>query len=311
VAFGCPVFLPDAVSVVLSFYQLTGGCYLCGMNRATLIQQVMQKKSYLCVGLDTDITKIPRHLQQRPDAVFEFNKAIIDATKDLCVSYKINTAFYEAMGVKGWEAISQTVSYIPKEHFTIADAKRGDIGNTSSQYARAFFEVLGFDAITVAPYMGEDSIRPFLEYENKWTIVLGLTSNKGAADFELTRIENKEGKPGDAGLYLYEKVIRTVSNWGNPDNLMFVAGATQATELASIRRFVPGNFLLVPGVGFQGGSLQEVSKYGMNSDCGLLVNASRAIIYAGADENFAAEARAIAMQYQQEMQMYLEKNTGS
>jgi orotidine-5'-phosphate decarboxylase len=275
------------------------------MNRSALIQQVKQKKSFLCVGLDTDITKIPVHLQQQPDAVFQFNKAIIDATSDLCVSYKINTAFYEAMGSKGWEAMEQTVNYIPKENFTIADAKRGDIGNTSSQYARAFFEVLGFDAITVAPYMGEDSIRPFLEYGNKWTIVLGLTSNKGAADFEMIKVENNEGRPGDVELYLYEKVIRSVSRWGNPDNLMFVAGATQAAELANIRRFIPDNFLLVPGVGFQGGSLAEVSQYGMNSDCGLLVNASRAIIYASEKEDFATEARAIAQQYQQEMEGYL------
>jgi orotidine-5'-phosphate decarboxylase len=275
------------------------------MNRSKLIQQVQQKKSYLCVGLDTDITKIPKHLQQQPNAVFEFNRAIIDATKDLCVSYKINTAFYEAMGSKGWEAMEQTVNYIPKENFKIADAKRGDIGNTSTQYARAFFEVLGFDAITVAPYMGEDSIRPFLEYADKWAIVLGLTSNKGAADFELLKIHSYEGKPGDRELYLYEKVMSTASKWGNPGNLMFVAGATQAAELANIRNIIPDNFLLVPGVGFQGGSLMEVSHHGMNSDCGLLVNASRAIIYAGEDENFATEARAIALQYQQEMSSYL------
>jgi orotidine-5'-phosphate decarboxylase len=275
------------------------------MNRFQLIQQVQQKKSYLCVGLDTDITKIPKHLQQQPNAIFEFNKAIIDATSDLCVSYKINTAFYEAMGSRGWEAMEQTVHYIPKEHFTIADAKRGDIGNTSSQYARAFFEVLGFDAITVAPYMGEDSIRPFLEYDNKWTIVLGLTSNKGANDFELLKIHDDK-QPAGKEKYLYEKVISTVSKWGNPGNLMFVAGATQAAELADIRRLIPDNFLLVPGVGFQGGSLMEVSQHAMNNDCGLLVNASRAIIYAGEGENFATEARAIALQYQQEMRTYLD-----
>ncbi len=281
------------------------------MTRQQLIQQIQQKQSYLCVGLDTDITKIPRHLQQHPDAIFEFNKQIIDATKDLCVSYKINTAFYEAMGLKGWQAMEQTVNYIPKEHFTIADAKRGDIGNTSSQYAKAFFETLNFDAITVAPYMGEDSIRPFLEYVNKWTIVLGLTSNKGAKDFELRRLvredtnQGRENTSQGTGMYLYESVIETVSKWGTPENLMFVTGATQASELTNIRKFIPDNFLLVPGVGFQGGSLEEVSKYGKNKDCGLLVNASRAIIYAGEKEDFAIEAKAIAQQYQKEMSGYL------
>jgi orotidine-5'-phosphate decarboxylase len=282
------------------------------MTRRQLLQQIQQKQSYLCVGLDTDISKIPQHLQQHPDAVFEFNKQIIDATKDLCVSYKINTAFYEAMGVKGWEAMEKTVNYIPKQHFTIADAKRGDIGNTSSQYAKAFFETLNFDAITVAPYMGEDSIRPFLEYDNKWTIVLGLTSNKGAKDFELQRLVREDTKQGNGDdtnkrekMYLYESVIETVSKWGTPDNLMFVTGATQASELTNIRKFIPDNFLLVPGVGFQGGSLEEVNKYGKNKDCGLLVNASRAIIYAGEKEDFAVEARAIAQQYQKEMSGYL------
>jgi orotidine-5'-phosphate decarboxylase len=286
------------------------------MTRQQLINQIQQKQSYLCVGLDTDITKIPRHLQQHPDAIFEFNKQIIDATKDLCVSYKINTAFYEAMGLKGWEAMEKTVNYIPKEHFTIADAKRGDIGNTSSQYAKAFFETLNFDAITVAPYMGEDSIRPFLEYDNKWTIVLGLTSNKGAKDFELRRLVREDTNQGEGKeVYLYESVIETVSKWGTPENLMFVTGATQASELTNIRKFIPDNFLLVPGVGFQGGSLEEVSKYGMiNKDtsttaqCGLLVNASRAIIYASEKEDFAVEARAIAQQYQTEMSGYLKNN---
>jgi orotidine-5'-phosphate decarboxylase len=267
------------------------------MTRATLIEQIQQKQSFLCVGLDTDIDKIPVHLRQRPNAVVEFNKAIIDATKDYCVSYKINTAFYEAMGRPGWDAMEQTVDYIPATHFTIADAKRGDIGNTSAQYAKAFFEVLNFDAITVAPYMGEDSIRPFLEFDNKWTIVLGLTSNKGAADFELQKMQ----MPSLTERYLYENVIETVAQWGTPDNLMFVAGATQAQELANIRRFVPDNFLLVPGVGFQGGSLADVSEHGLNKDCGLLVNASRAIIYASEKEDFAIEAGAIAKQYQQEM----------
>jgi orotidine-5'-phosphate decarboxylase len=275
------------------------------MTRLQLIEQIRQKKSYLCVGLDTDIAKIPAHLQSHPNAVFEFNKAIIDATKDYCVSYKLNTAFYEAMGRAGWEAMEQTVAYIPDTHFTIADAKRGDIGNTSAQYAKAFFEVLGFDAITVAPYMGEDSIRPFLERKDKFTIVLGLTSNKGAADFELQKMQVTFGKPGDLERYLYETVLETVAKWGSADNLMFVAGATQAQELTNIRRFVPDNFLLVPGVGFQGGSLAEVSKYGLNKDVGLLVNASRAIIYASEKEDFAEEAAMIARQYQHEMEGYL------
>jgi orotidine-5'-phosphate decarboxylase len=266
------------------------------MTLKFLVEQIKEKKTYLCVGLDTSIEKIPKHLQSHPDAVFEFNKQIIDATKDLCVGYKINTAFYEANGVKGWGDMEQTVNYIPSTHFKIADAKRGDIGNTSSQYAKAFFEVLNFDAITVAPYMGADSIQPFLEYENKWTIVLGLTSNGGSEDFQ----QQKTGEN-----YLYEMVIQKVNEWGTKENLMFVVGATKAENLYSIRKIVPDNFLLIPGVGFQGGSLAEVSKYGINKDCGLLVNASRAIIYAGKDENFAEEARIIAQQYQTEMKSYL------
>ena len=277
------------------------------MHRNNLIKQIKEKSSYLCVGLDTDITKIPKHLQQNKNAIVDFNKAIIDATKDYCVSYKINTAFYEANGSKGWDAMEETVNYIPNTHFKIADAKRGDIGNTSSQYAKAFFETLQFDAITVAPYMGEDSIRPFLEYENKWTIVLGLTSNLGAKDFEMKKfsIENTNQIEAASPLHLYEMVLQTVSKWGTKENLMFVVGATQATELNNIRKYIPDNFLLVPGVGFQGGSLSETSKYGLNKDCGLLVNASRAIIYAGSSENFAEEAKAIAEQYQAEMKGYL------
>ena len=290
------------------------------MHRNILIEQIKQKKSYLCVGLDTDPDKIPIHLKGNTNAVFEFNKQIIDATKDLCVSYKINTAFYEALGTKGWEAMEQTVDYIPATHFKIADAKRGDIGNTSSQYAKAFFETLKFDAITVAPYMGEDSIRPFLEYDDKWTIVLGLTSNKGANDFEMLKVVSGNNNQGDSKRssvvggdtnhgdankgdekYLYEKVLNTVSRWGNINNLMFVTGATQAKELENIRKIIPNHFLLVPGVGFQGGSLAEVSKHGINKDCSLLVNVSRAIIFAGNGENFAEEARAIALQYQTEM----------
>ena len=284
------------------------------MTRQYLINQIQQKKTFLCVGLDTDLAKIPKHLQSNPDAIFEFNRQIIDATKDLCIGYKINTAFYEAMGLKGWEAMQKTVDYIPAEHFTIADAKRGDIGNTSSQYAKAFFEVLNFDAITVAPYMGEDSVRPFLEYENKWTIVLGLTSNKGSDDFQKLLVSNKSEQ--DLPLipcivdsyrprFLYQRVIETIAGWGTPDNLMFVTGATKAADFADIRNIIPDHFLLVPGVGAQGGSLSEVSKYGLNKDCGLLVNASRAIIYASEKEDFAVEARAIAEQYQVEMSTFL------
>ena len=267
------------------------------MTRSFLVEQIFSKKSYLCVGLDTDISKIPLHLQSHPDAVFEFNKQIIDATKDLCVSYKINTAFYESMGVKGWDQLEKTVHYIPSEHFKIADAKRGDIGNTSSQYAKAFFEALPFDAVTVAPYMGEDSIRPFLDYENKWTIVLGLTSNEGSKDFEQLQFSD--------GEFLYEKVIKKISNWGTTENIMFVTGATKANDFEKIRDMIPNHFLLVPGVGSQGGSLKDVSTFGLNKDGGLLVNASRNIIYAGNKEDFAQEAKKIALQYQTEMSLYL------
>lgn len=266
------------------------------MNKKELVAAIRDKKSYLCVGLDTDITKIPAHLQSRPDAVLAFNKAIIDATSAWCTSYKINTAFYESLGVKGWQVMEETLDYIPDTHFTIADAKRGDIGNTSAQYAKTFFETLPFDAVTVAPYMGEDSIRPFLEYENKVTIVLGLTSNKGAADFELQQVGNEK---------LYEKVLRTVSSWGTTDNLMFVVGATQASALAEIRTIIPDHFLLVPGVGAQGGSLKDVTQYGINKEVGLLVNASRAVIYAGGGEDFAEKSTEAAKAYQQEMATYL------
>lgn len=277
------------------------------MTRKQLIQQIQLKKSYLCIGLDTDFTKIPLHLQSHPDAVFEFNKQIIDVTNDLCVAYKINTAFYEAMGLMGWTAMEKTVNYIPKDQFIIADAKRGDIGNTSSQYAKAFFETMNFDAITVAPYMGEDSVKPFLEFENKWAIVLGLTSNAGSKDFEQLNVVGHPDSNWDnnGSEFLYKTVLKKVSSWGTNENLMFVVGATKSSDLEEIRKIIPGHFLLVPGVGFQGGSLQEVSKYGLNRDCGLLVNASRAIIYAGEGENFAAEARAIAQQYQSEMAGFL------
>ncbi|MES1160074.1 MAG: orotidine-5'-phosphate decarboxylase [Bacteroidota bacterium] len=266
------------------------------MTRSQLTEQIRRKKSYLCVGLDTDITKIPAHLHSTADPLFEFNRQIIDATKDHCVAYKINTAFYEAMGVKGWESMERTANYIPSTHFTIADAKRGDIGNTASQYAKAFFETLHFDALTVAPYMGEDSVKPFLEYKDKWTIVLGLTSNPGARDFELQQA-------GDG--YLYEKVLTTVSRWGTPDNLMFVVGATQPDWFVGIRRLTPDHFYLVPGVGSQGGSLEAVSSKAMNKDIGLLVNSSRDIIYAGKGEDFAAQAGKKALGYQEEMSRFL------
>ena len=266
------------------------------MTRKELVDQIFSKRSYLCIGLDTDIEKIPKHLLSSPDPVFEFNKQIIDATKDLCVAYKINTAFYEALGVKGWEALEKTVNYIPSTHFKIADAKRGDIGNTSSQYAKAFFETLNFDAITVAPYMGEDSVKPFLEYKNKWTIVLGLTSNSGSKDFELQKTDNE---------FLYEKVLKTVSQWGTPNNLMFVIGATQADEFTKIRKITPDYFCLVPGVGAQGGSLKEISEKAMIDDCGLLVNVSRAIIYASDKNDFAGKANEEAKKYQSEMSNYL------
>jgi orotidine-5'-phosphate decarboxylase len=282
------------------------------MTRHQLVEQIFRKRSYLCVGLDTDIAKIPRHLLPGADPVFQFNKQIIDATKDLCVSYKINTAFYEATGVKGWESLERTVNYIPQEHFKIADAKRGDIGNTSSQYAKAFFETLNFDAVTVAPYMGEDSVKPFLEYNDKWAIVLGLTSNAGAKDFELQRFDTKTDLL-DEGIhiekhgtkFLYEMVLEKVSRWGSTNNLMFVVGATQADEFANIRQLTPEHFYLVPGVGAQGGSLKEISEKAMTKDGGILVNTSRAILYASDKENFADEARVIAKQYQSEMASYL------
>ena len=283
------------------------------MTRQQLVDHIFAKRSYLCVGLDTDITKIPKHLLSNADPVFAFNKQIIDATKDLCVSYKINTAFYEALGSKGWSSLEKTVNYIPAEHFKVADAKRGDIGNTSAQYATAFFETLKFDAVTVAPYMGEDSVRPFLEYEGKWAIVLGLTSNTGAEDFELQQFISKTDLL-DEGIhiekqnnkFLYQMVLEKVSKWGNPNNLMFVIGATQANQFANIRKIAPQHFYLVPGIGTQGGSLNEISEKAMTeNDVGLLVNVSRAIIYASGQENFADEARAIATEYQKEMSCYL------
>jgi orotidine-5'-phosphate decarboxylase len=289
------------------------------MTRQQLVEQIRKKKSYLCVGLDTDITKVPKHLLAGADPVFTFNKAIIDATKDLCVSYKINTAFYEALGLEGWEAMEKTVRYIGEEHFKIADAKRGDIGNTSDQYAKAFFETLPFDSITVAPYMGRDSVNPFLQYSGKWAIVLGLTSNDGSNDFQKLKLFQEDNVNNDLGnlvlspfvvnsgpdAELYKKVLKTVSLWGTKENLMFVVGATQAEEFDSVRKIIPDHFLLVPGVGAQGGSLKDISEKAMNKDIGLLVNASRAIIYASGGEDFAEKARAMSIAYQQEMAQYL------
>lgn len=254
---------------------------------------IRQQQSFLCVGLDTDIKKIPAHLLKEDNPCLAFNKAIIDATAPYCVSFKPNTAFYEAMGIQGWQILHDTIHYIKKNyprHFIIADAKRGDIGNTSSMYAEAFFNQLGADAVTVAPYMGSDSVKPFLAFENKWAIVLGLTSNQGAFDFQL------KGNPE-----LYKNVLTDISGWGSKENLMFVIGATKASMLAEVRKIVPDHFLLVPGVGAQGGSLKEVVQYGMNKDCGLLVNASRSIIYAGSGEDFTLFAAAEAMTMQQEM----------
>ena len=282
------------------------------MTRKELTAAIFSKKSYLCIGLDTDITKIPKHLLSYADPVFEFNRLIIDATKDFCISYKINTAFYEVSGTKGWETLERTVNYIPSTHFKIADAKRGDIGNTSAQYAKAFFETLNFDAITVAPYMGEDSVKPFLEHKDKWTILLGLTSNSGSKDFELQKLI-KEQDILEEGIhvtrhdvkYLYESVLETSSQWGTTENLMFVVGATQAEEFINIRKLTPGHFYLVPGVGTQGGSLKEISNKALIQDCGLIVNISRAVIYASNSEDFADEASIVAQRYSDEMGIYL------
>lgn len=269
------------------------------MTRAQLFEQIQKKNSYLCVGLDTDITKIPSHLKNAADPIFEFNKQIIDATHEHCVAYKPNIAFYEALGAKGWESLEKTLNYIPKDCFTIADAKRGDIGNTSSLYAKAFFEQMSFDSITVAPYMGADSVTPFLEFKNKWVILLAHTSNAGSADFQL--IESKEGKK------LYETVITTSQQWGTPEQLMYVVGATRADKVAEIRKLAPEHFFLVPGIGAQGGDLQEVSKHGLNKQCGLLVNSTRAIIYASADKDFAQAATREAIQVKEEMDKLLQQ----
>jgi orotidine-5'-phosphate decarboxylase len=272
------------------------------MTRADIIQQIKTKKSFLCVGLDTTIERIPKHLLELDDPVFEFNKKIIDATHDLAVAYKPNIAFYEVNGAKGWISLEKTINYLNEKYpqvFTIADAKRGDIGNTSLQYARAFLSNLDFDAITVAPYMGEDSVAPFLSIDGKWIILLALTSNKGSDDFQMLGLDNSN--------ILYKQVLQTASGWGDLNNTMFVVGATKAEMLEEIRKVVPDHFLLVPGVGAQGGSLSEVVHYGMNKECGLLVNASRSIIYASGAEDFTEKARHEALKLQQEMATYLDR----
>ena len=269
------------------------------MNRKELINQIKKKKSFLCIGLDTDIKKIPTHLLELEDPIFEFNKQIINATKDLCVAYKPNIAFYESMGVSGWNSLQKTLDYIPNDIFTIADAKRGDISNTSRMYARAFFENMNFDSVTVAPYMGSDSVTPFLEFKDKWAIVLALTSNKGGFDFQ--KLEGKNGKQ------LFEQILDTSKEWGTDKNMMYVVGATRAEELSKIRKIIPNHFLLVPGVGAQGGNVQDVAKYGMNADCGLLINSSRGIIYAGNDVDFAEKAKIEAQKLQHEMAIILAK----
>ena len=263
------------------------------MNYQELVSQIKKKKSFLCVGLDTDLNKIPPHLLETEDPIFEFNKAIIDATKEYCVAYKPNIAFYEMLGAAGWESLQKTIEYIPTTHFTIADAKRGDIGNTSLYYANTFFDTFQFDSVTVAPYMGSDSVIPYLQHKDKWAILLALTSNKGADDFELQKLEN--------GQYLFEKVLTTSKEWGSESNTMYVVGATRPEMLTEIRKIVPNHFLLVPGVGAQGGSLTEVAKHGMNENIGLLVNSSRGIIYAENGPNFAEKAKEKAREIQLEM----------
>lgn len=272
------------------------------MNRTQLFQLIQKKRSFLCVGLDTDLKKIPAHLLDTDDPIFEFNKQIIDATHKFTVAYKPNLAFYESNGSKGWESLEKTIKHLNKyDVFTIADAKRGDIGNTSSLYARAFFENLNFDAVTVAPYMGSDSVSPFLGYEGKWVILLALTSNKGAFDFQF--IKNSAN-----GKKLFEEVLQTSSEWGSNENMMYVVGATQAEMLGEIRKYIPDHFLLVPGVGAQGGSLQEVAKHGLNPQCGLIVNSSRGIIYASQNDDFAIVAGEKAREIQLEMEDILKNN---
>ena len=269
------------------------------MTKEELFQQIQKKESFLCIGLDTDLQKIPKHLLDSEDPIFEFNKQIIDATHDLCVAYKPNIAFYESMGLKGWDSLQKTLNYIPKEIFTIADAKRGDIGNTSNMYAKTFFETYNFDSVTVAPYMGSDSVKPFLDFEGKWAIVLALTSNQGGLDFQM--IKDSDGN------MLYQKVLEKVQTYGQ--NIMFVVGATRSESLKKVRDIAPDNSLLVPGVGAQGGSLEDVAKYGMNDHCGLLVNSSRGIIYASSSEDFAIAARRKAFDLQSAMSEMLKKSS--
>jgi orotidine-5'-phosphate decarboxylase len=286
------------------------------MTKAELFEQIKRKSSYLCIGLDTDITKIPKHLLNSDDPVYEFNKQIIDATKDFCVAYKPNLAFYESLGPRGLESLEKTVKYIPKDCFTIADAKRGDIGNTSGMYAKTFFEYYGFDSVTVAPYMGKDSVTPFLSFKNKWVILLVLTSNEGSGDFQVLEtsiqytVYNKQGAANNSSQEkakkLFEEVLYKSQQWGSAENMMYVVGATHPGMFREIREIVPDHFLLVPGVGAQGGSLEEVSKAGMNKSCGLLVNSSRQIIYASAGEDFGEAARKEAMKIKDEMKKFLE-----
>lgn len=267
------------------------------MNRSELIQKIKEKRSFLCVGLDPDLGKIPSHLHDTEDPIFEFNKAIIDSTLDYAVAYKPNSAFYECLGLEGWRAFEKTVQYIGKNHFIIADAKRGDIGNTARKYAEAFLQNLPCDAITVAPYMGEDSVSPFLEFENKWAILLALTSNQGATDFQMQSLQSNSE-------HLYQRVIRESQDWGTPENLMYVIGATRPEYLKEIRELAPDHFFLVPGVGAQGGSLEDVARYGMNKDIGLLVNSSRGIIYAGSGHDFAEKAGMAAAELANKMKSY-------
>ena len=264
------------------------------MTRQQLIDQIKERGSFLCVGLDPDLNKIPAHIRKMDDPIFEFNKRIIDATAPYAVAYKPNIAFYEALGAEGWRSLERTMEYIPKDFFTIADAKRADIGNTSKMYAKAFFENMDFDAVTVAPYMGEDSVSPFLEFEGKWVILLAATSNIGSFDFQELLVDNNSEK-------VYERIIRKSQEWGNPDNLMYVVGATRAESLFKVRSIIPDHFLLIPGVGAQGGDLAQVCRYGMNKQCGLFVNSSRGIIYAGSGEDFAEKAAAAAREMQQYM----------
>jgi orotidine-5'-phosphate decarboxylase len=267
------------------------------MHRNELVAQIKKKKSVLCVGLDTDASKLPLHLQNDPNGILLFNKAIIDATKEYTVAYKINTAFYEAMGIKGWEIMQSTLAYIPKDIFTIADAKRGDIGNTATQYAKTFFETYPYDSVTVAPYMGADSVQPFLAFENKWAIVLGLTSNPGSQDFQMLSLADQS--------FLYERVLKTVSSWGTSENTMFVIGATRADQLQNVRNILPHHFLLIPGVGAQGGDVATVCEHALTDDGGILINVSRGIIYASSQEDFASKAQDAAKMYQEEMQQFI------